>query len=70
MPFWLSAIVALCGIAYFDLFFEAAGILFIADFLYGVREAHTYYHVFILGSSTVLLIMIAHFIKQKSKFYK
>lgn len=65
MPFWLSVILALAGMAYFDLFIEAVFLLLLSDLLYGVQEAKLFNFIFISSIiSAVCLIVIELFKKQ------
>lgn len=70
MPLWVSVILALLGMVYFDIFWEAAVLFLLSDLLYGVREVKfsaTFFISFVVASIVLVIIEI---IKKKLKFYK
>lgn len=69
-PFWLTIILALIGILNFTFFFEAAGIMLLADFLYAVSEKRFSGIVFVTFFTTLLIIFLAEFLKKKINLYK
>jgi hypothetical protein len=69
MPFWVSVILALAGMVYFNIFLEGPILFLLSDVLYGVREAKFSGVVFLsfIGASTFLIII--EIIKKKTRFY-
>jgi len=57
MPFWLSVILALAGMAYFSFFWEATVLFLLSDLLYGVSEAR-FFNIFFISFLTSLLVLI------------
>jgi len=69
LPFWVSVILALAGMMYFSLFFEAVFFFLLSDVLFGVPEAKFFgltYVSLILG---VIVLLITEILKRKLKFY-
>ena len=69
LPFYISLILALAGIIYFSFFFEAVILLFISDLLYGAGENKLFHAVFVSLLVSVLLLLLAEFLKRKMKSY-
>ncbi len=68
-PFWLSAILVLAAMLYFDLFLEALFLLLLSDLLYGVDGGSflgTTYTSFLLSA---IALAVIEFIKTKTVFY-
>ncbi|OGI94510.1 hypothetical protein A3A03_02320 [Candidatus Nomurabacteria bacterium RIFCSPLOWO2_01_FULL_40_18] len=65
MPFWVSVILALAGMAYFSFFWEAVLIFLLSDMLYGAPEIKLFHMIYVsFGSALIVLILIELF-KQK-----
>jgi hypothetical protein len=65
MPFWLSVILALAGMAYFSFFWEAIILFFLSELLYGVNEirfSNIFFIYLIMPFATLLII---EFLKKK-----
>jgi hypothetical protein len=69
MPFWLSAVLAVGAMLYFNMFWEAVILFLLSDLLYGVSEPrlfNTTYATFIIS---VFALAIIEFIKKRTIFY-
>jgi hypothetical protein len=69
MPFYISAILAILGMFYFRIFWEAIIILSISDFLYGAKEVKFSNTLFISLLVSTLILILIEFLKRKMKFY-
>ena len=67
MPFWVSVIIALAGMVYFNIFLEALAFILLSDLLYGVKENSG--AIFISFAGAVLLLVLIEIFKKKVKFY-
>jgi hypothetical protein len=67
LPLWVSAILALAGIIYFAVFWEAAILFLLSDLLYGAREARFSGAVFISFAATVIILIIVEIVKKKTR---
>jgi len=67
MPFGVSIILALAGMVYFSLFFEAVLAFFLSDLLYGVAEGKYFGIYFTLLS--ILFLITVELLKKRLKFY-
>lgn len=67
MPFWVTVILALAGIIYFNIFLEALAFILLSDLLYGVKENSG--AVFISFAGAILLLVLIEILKKKVKFY-
>lgn len=65
MPFWLLALLALAGLAYFKDFYEFIFIFLISDFTYAAPEARFDGGVFALTTASIIIFLAARFIKRK-----
>lgn len=65
LPFWLSAILALLGMAYFSFFFEAVILFFLIDLLYGAPEAKFSGSVFVALLAALAAFIIIEFLKSR-----
>jgi len=65
MPFWVSFILVLLGLAYFPIFFEAVLIFLISDLLYAVPQARFLNFVFISSTSIFICLIVLEFIQDK-----
>ena len=70
MPFWVSVILALAGMFYFTIFWEAVVLFFLSDLLYGTTEARFHGIVFVSFVITGIVLIIVEILKKKLKFYK
>ncbi|MDD5721337.1 MAG: hypothetical protein PHT16_02740 [Candidatus Pacebacteria bacterium] len=69
MPWWVSAILALGGMIYFNKFFEAAVLFLLSDLLFGAKEAKFNNMIFVSFIMTVIIFIIVEIMKKKLKFY-
>ena len=69
MPFWVSVILALVGMMYFNIFLEAVVLFFIADLLYGVEKTRFFGVFFLSFILSVILLVLVEILKKKLKFY-
>lgn len=69
MPFWMSVILALAGMIYFNVFWEASILFLLSDLLFGIREAKFHNMIFISFIATTIILVIIEVIKKKLKFY-
>ncbi|MDP9249410.1 MAG: hypothetical protein M3M85_02805 [bacterium] len=70
LPFWVSVILALAGMAYFSVYWEAVVLFLILDALAGVPEARFFGFTFVAFVLSLLLLVATEIIKGKLKFYK
>jgi len=68
MPFWVSAILALAGMAYFPFFLEAVFLFFLSDLLYGVPEPRLFNIVFVSFILALTCFIIIELLKNKLRF--
>ena len=69
LPFWVAVILALAGMVYFSVYWEAALLFLVSDALYGVPEARFFGFVFVSFVLALSLLAAAEIIKKKLKFY-
>lgn len=69
MPFWTSAVLALAGMFYFPLFWEAVPLFLLSDLLYGAKEAGWGSVVFVSSLISFLFLALIEFSKKRLKFY-
>ncbi len=69
LPYWFSLLLALVGVFYFDLYFEALALLFIADTLYGAKELRYFGFTFVTFLLGGVFLALSEFMKNKLKFY-
>lgn len=65
LPFWVSFILAILGIIYFNYFFEAVIIFLISDFFYGAEKTTLYNITFVSFLLILVLLLITEFIKKR-----
>jgi len=70
MPFGVSVILALIGMIYFSVFWEAVVLFLLSDLLYGVKEAKFSGVIFISFIVSAMVLITIEIIKKKLKFYK
>lgn len=68
MPFWVSVILALAGMIYFNVFFEAIILFILSDLLYGTKES-SFPVVFTSFIVTSIVLIMIEIMKKKVKFY-
>jgi hypothetical protein len=69
-PFWVSLILALAGIIYFNIFWEAMALFLLADLLFGAREVKWNGFIFTSFVLVSIVLIIAEITKKKLKFYR
>lgn len=69
MPWWITVILALICMAYFDHFFEAIGLLFLSDILFGIPESKFFGLIFVSTISGIIALVFVELMKKKLKFY-
>ena len=65
-PFWVSVILAVAGVFYFSVFWEAVVLLFLSNLLYGAGDPSAIFISLLIY--TIILIAI-EMLKKKIKFY-
>jgi hypothetical protein len=70
MPFWVSVILAIIGMFYFPIYFEAVLLFFLSDLLYGTKEAKFFEMIFVSFFLSLILLISIEILKKKLKFYK
>ena len=66
-PFWVSIILAILGMVYFNVFFEATALFLLSDFLYGTREGKNPPVIFISFIISAILLIIIEIVKKKMR---
>ncbi len=69
MPFWLSVMIALAAMLYFDLYWEAVLLFLLSDLLYGVGEPRFLGSTYVSFIASVLALVIVESLKKKTVFY-
>ena len=69
MPFWVSVVLALAGMAYFSFFLEAVFLFFLSDLIYGTPEPKLFYTVFVSFFISFLFLIFVEFLKKRLKYY-
>ncbi len=67
MPFWVSVILALGSMIYFNIFWEAIVLFLLSDLLFGVREAKFHNMIFISLIVTTIILIIIEVVKKKTR---
>ena len=70
LPFWVSIILAILGMLYFSLFYEAVALFLLSDLLYGTPEVKLFNIFFFSFILSIILLLVIEFLKKKLKFYK
>lgn len=65
LPFWLVAVLAFIGLIVFKNYYEFMVVFAISDFLYAVPLARLGGSVYVLTVASVVVYLIANFIKNK-----
>lgn len=69
LPFWVSVILALVGMIYFRVFWEAVALFMLSDVLYGAPQVKFFNLVFVSFFVSLLVLIIVETLKKKLKFY-
>ncbi len=69
LPFWVTAILALAGMIYFPVYWEAVALFFLSDLLYGAPEAKFFNLVFVSFFVSLAVLLALEALKKKLKFY-
>ncbi len=69
MPLWVSVVLALGGMIYFKVFWEAVALFLLSDLLFGVKEARLYGFIFVSFFVSLIIIIAVEIFKKKLKFY-
>ncbi len=69
MPLWVSVILALTGMIYFNVFWEVALLFFLSDLLYGIKETKNSPMIFISFFVSVLVLVLLEMFKKKLRFH-
>lgn len=70
LPFWAYFTMAIFGIFYFSIYFEAFAVLLISDLIYGVKISKLFDITFSTGLVIFALLLLAEEVKKHSKFYR
>ena len=70
MPFWVSVILALGAMIYFNVFWEAIFLFLLSDLLYGVKGGKFFSIIFLSFVVSAVVLILLEFTKRKLKFYK
>ncbi len=65
LPFWLSVLLALLAMAYFNLYWEGVVLFFLSDLLYGVGEARFRGVFFLSAVVSSLMLLVIELAKKK-----
>lgn len=68
MPFWVSVILALVGMAYFSFFLEAVLLFLLADAFYGLPEPKFFNITFVSFIMALICFIILELLKKKLRF--
>jgi hypothetical protein len=68
-PFWVSVILTLFGMFYFNIFLEGTVFFLLSDLLYGVKENKFSGEVFVSFLIAIVVLLIIEILKKKLKFY-
>jgi len=61
--------LALLGMVYFDIFWEATTLLLLSDLLYGTREGKNPPVIFVSFLISIIVLLLVEFVKTKLNFY-
>lgn len=70
MPLWVSVLLALSGMIYFAIFWEATFLFLLSDLLYGAKEAEFHGIIFLSFIASIIILLIVEFLKKKTNFSK
>ena len=68
-PFWISIILALAGMIYFNVFLEAVVLFLLSDVLFGIKETSWGGMMFVSFVVSAIVLVIIEVTKKKLKFY-
>lgn len=69
LPFWLSVIIGLACMLYFDIYWEGIVLFLISDLVYGTAEAKFWGITYISFIAAAIALILIEFLKRKLKFY-
>jgi hypothetical protein len=69
LPIWVSVIIGLGAMLYFNMFGEAVAIFLLGDLLFGTPQVKFWGFTYVLSTAVVLALMIIELLKKKLKFY-
>jgi hypothetical protein len=69
MPLWVSAVLAIAGILYFNIYWEATLLFLLSDLFYGVNETKNSPMIFLSFFISVVVLFILEMLKKKTRFY-
>jgi len=67
LPFWISIIIALALMVYFNIFWEAVLLFFLSDLLYGTSEGKNFLTLYMSFIVSAILLIIIEIIKKKTR---
>ena len=67
LPFWVTGILAFCGIVYFEFFLEGVFLMLLVDLLYGVQEQIFFNFYFVTFLVSLVLLFSLKFFKRKTR---
>ncbi len=70
MPFWLSLILGLAGMAYFSFFWESVVLFLLSDLLYGTQEIKFYNIYFVSFIISAIVLILIELLKKKIRVSK
>ena len=70
MPFWVSFVLALAGMAYFSFFVEAVLLFLLIDLLHGAPEPRLFNLVFVSYLLALVCFIILEVLKKKLRFHE
>jgi hypothetical protein len=69
MPFWLTLILTVFAMFYFDFFIEGVVLFFISDLLYGIEGEKLFGMMFLSTILALILLGVLQILKKRLKFY-
>ncbi|MES2416117.1 MAG: hypothetical protein V4504_00220 [Patescibacteria group bacterium] len=70
LPLWVSFILLILGVFYFDSFFEGFAVMFLVDLLYGVPVDRFFGFTLVSSFVALCIVILGFFLKKKLKFYQ
>ena len=67
MPFWLTAILALFGMAYWNVYAEGVALLLLSDLIFGAEVERFQYFTFVSTSLSLACLIFIEFLKKKMR---
>ncbi len=68
MPIWVSVILVITGMIYFNFFLEGIILFFISDLYFGVEISKLYNIIYASTLISVVIFIIIEFLKKRLKF--